>query len=227
MNIQDILLLEYTEIMLGNKRHFSEDFFSAKSGRSKVGEERAVQFIRLVSKIFLQVDNLGQARGVFTKEMVSRMRLSNIFDQIYVPDYVDSNDRIDYVAAKIFSKKFDPEKWTAEHYCMRILNKSLTKFPRNYMDGELGLNRACYCLRYFLQLERPGSSALDLLNYASTSEFRIWLQDHLLSNVCTRYYDTRVDFMYDALPDDMKINILFMIYKTKALMERAPSVITA
>lgn len=219
---QAMLLLEYTEIMLGNKRHFSEDFFNGRTGAS---EERIVSFIRLVAKVYLQCDNFQQARCVFDADLVKKLKLDNIVREIRVPDYIDTHDRMDFIAARVFLKKFDPERWAMEHYCQRVLDGSLAKFPRNYMDGEIGLGRACYCLRYFLKLERPGSSALDLLHFSTLPEFRTWLQKHFLMNVCAKYYDTRVDYMYDSLPDDMKIDILYMICKTKYLMDRAPATI--
>lgn len=217
---QDILLLEYTEIMLGNKRHFSDDFFS---GNTPSSEDRAIKFVRLVSKVYLQCDNIQQAKIVFNAEMIKKMHLEGIVREIRIPDYIDAHDRMDFIAAKIFTKKFDPEKWAAEHYCMRVLNGTLAKFPRNYMDGEIGLSRACFCLRYFLMLERPGSSTLDLLYFAVNPKFRTWLQAHYLMNVCNKYFDTRVDYMYEALPDNMHIDILYMICKTRYLFDRTNS----
>lgn len=217
MGSQDILLLEYTEIMLGNKRHFSDDTFC---GHTAASEERAVSFVRLVAKVYLQCTTVQQAMAIFDEDLISRMRLTGVVREIRVPEYVDSHDRMDYITARIFTKNFDPEKWGAERYCTRILAGTLSKFPRNYMDGEIGYKRACYCLRYFLKLERPGASALELLYYSTTSQFRQWLLDHLLINVCTKYFDSRVDYMYDALPEEMRIDIFYMICKTKYLFDK-------
>lgn len=222
MNQSDILLLEYTEIMLGNKRHFTEDYFS---GNSAMSEARAISFIRLVFKVYLQCDSLQQVKNIFCLDLIKRMKLTNVVNEIRVPEYIEACDRVDFIAARVFSKNLDPERWAAERYCNRILDGSLFKFPRNYMDGDAGYGRACYCLRYFLRLEKPGATALDLLYYSTTSDFRLWLQDRLLSNVCAKYFETRVDYMYDSLPDDMKFDILYMICKTKVLLDKAPSVI--
>lgn len=214
---QDILLLEYTEIMLGNKTHFSDDFFS---GNSPASEEKVIDFVRLVAKVYLQCTTAQQAKLIFTQDMIRKMHLLGIIKEIRVPDFIDAHDRMDFITAKIFSKNLNAEKWAAEHYCNRVLDGSLVKFPRNYMDGEVGYSRACYCLRYFLKLEKPGASALDLLYMSVNPKFRAWLQSHYLLNVCGKYFDSRVDFMYEALPEDMKIDILFMLCKTRYLFDK-------
>lgn len=222
MSSQDILLLEYTEIMLGNKQHFSDDTFGGKKTNS---EQIAADFMRMISKVYLQCESAAQAKALFTDDLIARMHLTGIIREIKVPDYIDNNDRRDYMMARIFTKNFDPEKWAAERYCNRVINGSLFKFPRNYMDGEIGIRRACFCLRYFLKMEKPNSSALDLLYFSASPDFRLWLQKHLLLNVCTRYFDSRVDFMFDALPEEMKIDIFYMLCKSKIMLDRASPVI--
>lgn len=218
MEQQDILLLEYTEILLGNKQHFSDDTFS---GKRRDSEKMAADFIRLVAKVYLQCDNASHARVIFTDELVEKMKLGNIMKEIEIPDYIDSSDEHDYVAARIFTPGFNPERWAAERYCDRIKNGTLYKFPRNYMDGEIGLRRAKYCLQYFLKMEMPGATCLDLLQKSLAPEFRGWLQEHLLLSVCNRCFDSRLDFVYASLPEDMKVEIFYMICKSRIMLSRA------
>lgn len=214
MNTLNILLYEYTEIMLGNRKNFSDNFLDGSRAQN---ERNAIMFIRLVSHVYFQCDSLNQAQALFSDEFIDVTKLRKVLNSVIVPEFIDSADRFDYIITKVFSRNFDSEKWAAQRYCERILRGSLTRFPKNYINEENGVTRSCYCLWYFLTMERPDAGALELMEFAVSPEFPKWLKTHLLSNACMKLFDDRIDFMFESFPNEMHDEMLYMIYKAKFL----------
>ena len=223
MDILSLLLLEYTEILVGNQKNYSDDYFNGSRGSN---EKLAIQFVRYVAHVYFQCDNLEAARATFSKKLFSDMKLDKIIHYIHVPAFVDTADRTDYIIDKIFTNSFDSEKWIATRYCKRILEGTVNKFPKNYMLEDAGIQRACFCLRYFLTCEFPTASPASLYAFAAGTKFRIWLKDRFLSNTCAKLFSSPVDFLHIALPDNMQDDMLHMIYNAVYRMSTVPSDIT-
>lgn len=207
----DFLLFEYTEILLGNRKNYTDDYFE---GNKATNEALAIAFIREVAHVYLQCDNLESAQAILNDRVFKKMKLDKILAYIIVPSYVDSADSTDYMISKIFSDRFNEEEWIATRYCQRILQGTIAKFPKNYMQDDLGMQRACFCLRYFLTREFPSATSFELYRFASGSEFRAWIKKHCLSNTCSRLFATPIDYLDQALPNSMRNSILRLLYRS-------------
>lgn len=204
------LLFEYTEILLGNQKNYSDNYFT---GSKSSNEALAIAFIREVAHIFLQCDNLETARLTFNAKVFQKMHLDKIIIYINVPSYVDEADVPDYIVNKVFTKYFDEERWIAIRHCERIMHGTITKFPKNYMQEDAGVQRACFCLRYFLTREYPSTSPTMLYRFSAGPEFRLWMKQHCLSNTCFKLFASPVDYMDAALPESMRSHALCLLYR--------------
>lgn len=215
-----IVMYEYTEILTGKRKNYSDNFFK---GNKIEGEKNAILFIRAVANTFLQCHSLEVALATITPQVLKQMKLDVIASNIKRPRFVVAQDRNEYVLTKIFSENMDQEKWIANRLCMRVLDKSLVKFPKSYMEGEEGLKRSQYCLRYFLMDAFPNTEISDLYRISTTPEFTKFLQDRLLLNVRMKMYDSPVEYLHASLPDEAKDDALFHMYEVLYFVNRPNS----
>lgn len=220
MDTLSLLILEYTEILIGNQKNYTDDYFA---GSKSTNKRLAIQFIRSVAHIYFQCDNLAAARITFTPQVFKIMKLDKILRYIYVPPYVDSVDRTDYLINLIFTNNFDSELWVATRYCERVIDGTLPRFPKNYMLGDSDIWRSCFCLRYFLTYDFPTTPPIKLYAFAASTRFRPWLQDHLLTNSCSKLFSSPVEYLHMSLPENMRNDMYFLIYDAvHALLSTPP-----
>lgn len=219
MDTLSLLILEYTEILIGNQKNYTDDYFSGSKAANK---KLAIRFIRAVAHIYFQCDNLAAARITFNEQVFTAMKLDKIIRYIHVPSYVDKVDRTDYIINLIFTNNFDSELWVATRYCERVIAGTIPRFPKNYMLGDSDIQRSCFCLRYFLTYDFPSAPPAKLYAFAASTKFRPWLQNHLLTNSCSKLFSSPVEYLHLSLPENMRSEILFLIYDAVHALSTAP-----
>ena len=145
-----IVLYEQTEIILGNRKNYSDAYFDKSPEEN---EKNAIAFIRLMVKTFLHCRSLEAAKKTVLMEDLENLELKRVIQYVRVPKFVEANEKDEYLTAKIFTPGFDSEEWVAEKLCKRIENNTLKIFPKYYIAEEAGRLRAAYCLRYFVARE--------------------------------------------------------------------------
>ena len=205
-----IILYEYTEILLGKRKNYSDNFFDHSDEEN---EQNAIEFIRIVAKAFLRCRSIEAARNTINPTVLKTMQLDKIAAFIQVPKNVYILDRTAYMTDRIFTDNFNAEQWIADHLCMRITSGDLSKFPKHYMRNETGMKRAIYCLRYFLTLEMPSKTIPELYAFAITPEFRAFLKRHLLLNTCMRIFDSPLEFLHETLDEQYQNTALYELYR--------------
>ena len=213
-----ILLFEYTEILIGNRKNYADYYFG---GTDKNNEKLAIEFVRLVAKIFLNVHDLRAGLAI-PVSLLEYMKLSPVLSQINVPNHVDKDDRDAYLISKIFDPDFDSEKWLCRQFCQRINDGTLEKIPKYYLADEMAPERACMCLRNFLFEDLPQASSFELYRFAASKEFRTYLKKKRLSAIVFKLFTNPVRYMHCALPADMKNPLLYKIYQAVFLVDNAP-----
>ena len=204
-----IVLYEYTEILLGKRKNYSDTFFR----QGPDDEKHAIEFIRTIARSLLRCRTLEAAHQSISPEIMETLKLDKILSVISVPKSVHREDRQTYLIDKIFSTDFNEEKWIAEHLCERIIKGKLKKFPKYYMNEELGFRRARFCLHYLLNREMPEKTIPQLYQVSITPAFRIFLKERLLLNVCLRIFDLPVEFVHDAIDDEYQDPPFFKMYR--------------
>lgn len=217
MNDLLILLYEYTEILLGNRKNYADYFFT---GTDKRKENLAIEFVRLVAKIFLNVQDQRAGLSI-PVSLLWYMKLGPILSQINVPKHVLKDDHDAYLIAKIFDPDFDSEKWICRKFCQRINDGTLGKIPKYYLADEMAADRACMCLRNFLFEDYPQLDSFDLYRFAASKEFRSYLKEKRLSAIVYKLFTTPVRYIHCALPSDMKDPLIYKIYQAVYLVDNA------
>lgn len=215
-----IVLYEYTEILLGKRKNYSDNFFDESRTNN---EQNAINFIRTVTKTFLRCNTLEAAKATITPEILKRMRLDTIVNHIRRPRYVLPEDWNLYVLARIYSNKFNTEKWIAGQLCSRIRNRTISKFPKFYMNENSGLVRSQYCLRYFISTDLPHMKIIDLYRFSTTTKFSIFLKERLLLNVKGKLYESPVEFMHNAIVAQQQEEAFYHMYETLYFLESPAS----
>lgn len=213
-----ILLFEYTEILIGNRKNYADYYFT---GTDKDNEKLAIEFVLLVSKIFLNIQD-PRAGLALPVSLLEFMKLGPVLSQINVPRHVDRDDHDAYLISKIFDPDFDSEKWLCRHFCQRINDGTLGKIPKYYLADEMATDRACMCLRNFLFEDFPQADSYELYRFAASKEFRAYLKKKRLSAIVFKLFTNPVRYMHCALPSDMKEPLLYKIYQAVFLVNNAP-----
>lgn len=211
-----IVLYEYTEILLGKRKNYSDNFFNEIRMNN---EQNAIEFIRMATKAFLRCNNLDAARATVTPSVIKQMKLDTIINHIKRPRYVYPEDWDEYVLARVFDDKFNTEKWIAAQLCKRISKGSLNRFPKFYMNENLGLIRSQYCLRYFISMDIPDMKIIDLYRYSTSAGFSVFLKKRLLFNVKGKLYSSPVEFMHLAINRQLREDILYYMYEALYYLE--------
>lgn len=206
---ETIFLYDYTEILLGKKKNYSNNFFSEGA---RENEFNAVQLIRTVTKTFLKCNSLAAARETITPEILRKLKLDTVIPYIRRPKFIPAEDKDAYVLARIYTNNFNVEQWTAYNFCRRIRDGTLEKFPKYYMNDAIGKVRAQYCLWYFIMKDYPFSKVIDLYRFASSKEFETFLKKNHLLSVMLKQYRPPVEFMHDAIPKEHQSTLLCQMY---------------
>ena len=206
-----IMVYEYTQILCGNQKNYSENYFDESKEQN---EEHAVDFLRFVAKSFLRCPTMEAAHNTMTPELMDKMKLGKLIQYINVPKAVPPHYRYQYVIDRVFLREFDTEIWVSNCLCECVRSGAITKFPKYYMEEELGRRRAGTCLRYFLKLDMPGKTIPQMYQYSCKSEFREYLKKQLLLNFCQRTYLAPIDYLHDALSDDQKDETFYHFYRS-------------
>ena len=208
------VLYEYTEILLGQRRNYSINFFH--SGSSEEDEENAVKFIRTAVRAFLRCYSLEAAYATVTPALIKRMKLETAMSHIHVPQFVLPGKRTEYRIARVFQPGFNKEHWIAAQLCEGIIQKKVTKFPKFYMSDFEGYERAKQCLNYFVRHDMNMAliRICDLYKFSATPQFNTFLRDRLLQNVRIRFFDSPVEFLHESLSEDCQNDAYYHMYET-------------
>lgn len=206
-----IVLYEYTEILMGVRRNYSVNFF--ESGNKEKDEDNIVRFVRLAVKIFLRCRSPEAAAATVTPTLLKTLKLHTIVNHIQVPRYVLPQEKDQYRLDRIFQDDFNKEQWIAFHLCEGILNGTVSKYPKYYMNDYEGYERAKYCLSYFLQKLLPLYRVVDLYRFSATPEFNSFLRNRLLQNVRMKMFDSPVEYLHESLPPECQNEAYYHMYE--------------
>ena len=208
--ISRILIFEQTEILLGNRKNYSDTYFRS--------EKDAITFIRYMVKMYLHCDSLAHANATITCDMLRDIELSRAMQVIDIPKYLYPEDQDEYLIDRIFTPRFDPERWMRERYCKQIIEGTFKKFPKYYMTDDNAKWRASECLKILLRHDYPMMTVFELYKFSTTSAFREYLKKKVLWNTCSHLFPTPVDFVHSSLKNDQKDPFLFMMFKANYIL---------
>lgn len=207
----ETLLNEYEEILLGTRKVFSDDFFGLKKPFS---ENNALAVIQYAFERYLKWPPNVIARRL-DRDMMERLHLMTVVKYVkFPPEYSKERDFF-YLVALVYPNYRVSLRKRIVHVYTSLLAGKIMKFPKDYMVGDDGYVRACICLQYLMTeilCTEIGSSNDAYAMFATPYGLNI-LKKYKLMTPCDELFETPVDFVHMALPDDEQDEFLHDYYK--------------
>lgn len=204
------LLNEYDEILLGKRRKFSSMYFNFSDSTNEL---MALSVIKYAIEHFLKWKP-NEAYNMLTKKVLKQLHLSSLLTYIEFPIELNKTSDIWYVVHKIYPQHFPLSKRRLITTLMsRIVSGERNKIPSDYFFCEDGELRACVCLQYVLENFFVFRSIEDMYKFfADNKEVHKVLVQYRLRNVYSLFYDSPLEFLHIALPEDQKNEFLYQYY---------------
>lgn len=213
--IYNQLFFEYEQILLGNMDSFSSGHFKDKN---KIEAQKAA--LMVCSFAFENYLHLSpyETKSVLNKALIEKLKLDLVLPYIQFPVEFDKDTDFYYILSLLYPEQIKiSENERVLHYYSRILEKN-ERFANGYFVGEQGRRRACICLRYAISKETKFNSISDL--YLLFSENRRvggsgkkFLKEYRLDHCCYDLYESKIDYLHDALPASQKNTFLYYYYR--------------
>lgn len=100
----------------------------------------------------------------------------------------------------------------------KVLSQETGKFSKNFFSGPEGELRACICLQHLIKAYLSFSSIEEIYYYFSTAKALPTLKQYRLAAVCSEYFDSPLEFVHSALPDNQKNELYFQFYRFEAAL---------
>lgn len=208
------LLYEYEEILLGNKKQFSNAFFDSDMVTNK---KNAVDVLRFAFEIFLKWRPEEAFRYV-TKDIVDKMRLDLLYPYLDIPCEINMNRDFFYLGHLAYPNrnKLDKNALTLKVY-RDLLDGVAKKFPKGYLDGADGVERACMCFQYMVKQYLYFKSIDEMYAFFASPKAIPTLRNYKLYVIENTLFDSPIDFLHESLPESQKDPFLFHYHKFQYL----------
>lgn len=208
--LEQELAKEYENILLGKKKNYSSAFFTANAKESS--QKNALIVMKYVFEKFLNWTP-KDVEKCLTWDIISLMKIDALVKHIQFPGELNPKTDLWYIAHLLYPKAvpFNGIKKTLYIY-KSILDKKLYRYPKNFWDGQEGLDRAKLCLRYALQNVLIFHDMEDVYSSFSKNGLKLIKEIHLMIPF-ELFYDSPIDYLHDALNSRQQDEFLYHYYK--------------
>lgn len=214
------IVTEYEEILLGKRKSFSYWYFNNVPEHD---EPIALEAFRYAFENLLH----------WTPEMVYdcndstilvKMHLSHLYRQKIRPEKeskMNHASTFQYIAKKLYPNvyKNDIRRETLSVY-KSVLDKQLTKIPKNMFEESDGLTKLAICLQYIVFEKMLFNSVVDMYDAFSEVTINSKLHNYKLLAPSRRYFETPVDFLHFSLPTRLKNDDCYIYAKRRYCQNR-------
>ncbi len=206
----------YEDFMLGGRKFLLTASTNDKEAAAAELESNAYAIIRYIVTDLLEWTP-QEAVECITPEIAKVMRMDVIIDKyITVPKDVQKTEDYDYFIWRAFPREVDYSPTTnLIRLYRKILVGDIKKFPRNYFDGVMGLQKAAALLMYVISRNIPFDDERvgELYErFADSSSINRKLKEWKIHDVRRSLYATPLEYLHDSLPDDLADSFLFNYY---------------
>lgn len=207
------LFVEYDDIMIGKRTGFSNTYFRKGSSRNM---EHALRVMRYAFDRYLRWNPTVLKRRLNKKIMV-KMHLQVLMQYINYPIEYDKDKDYYYLVSLLYYRHRLDNRSITIHTYEKLLDGSITKYPKDYFMGTEGLIKAGFCLQYMIEhyIMSPGLDINTLYYIFASEEGYKALKKYRLLSISRDAFETPVDFLHFVLPTDQKNSLLLHYYKYK------------
>lgn len=209
------LYREYDEVMIGKRDGFSTKYFGKDNAKNS---ENAIKVFQYAFKRYLRWSPEALEERI-DKELLVKLRLYPLLKFIPFPIEYDKDKDFFYLVTLVYNHHNLSFRDKTIHTYEMILDGTTSKYPKDYFTGSDGLVKAGICFQYLINHNIIFESVNDLYSIFSSDTGYEYLKKYKLLNACREAFDTPVDFLHFALPQENKNEFLFRYYKFKFIKE--------
>lgn len=195
------LMLEYDELLLGNRNSLSQTYFSNSEAAS---EQAALDIMRYAFETYLRWTPLELCDWL-SWNLLELLKLKPFIRFIRFP--LELNPEIDlfYIACRLYPQtiRFSETDLTLAVY-KKILDGKIRKYPKEFFSGVAGMNRASVCLAYAIEQFLPVDNVYELYEAFGKTSINQFLKKQKLMTVCNDLFGDPLDFLHYILPKQQK-----------------------
>lgn len=203
------ILQEYDQVLLNNKESKLDKYLFS----SNYNEKTALELFRYALTYYLN----WSPEDIYYHldyEIIKLMKLESLYKYITFPCELSKEKDFYYIAVLLYPKQF---KLNKKELCIQLYKKLLSgeisKFPKGYMTGHIGMMRACFCLQYLISHHLYYDNAEELYTTFASPEGSKILKQYKLTSVCSDLFGHPLDFLHAALPGDKKDEYKYHLYR--------------
>ena len=206
-----LVLYEYEQILLGNKKKFSKKRFL---GTPKAVKQKAIDLLRYICSDIMKLSP-SELKDNLTVYTCDRYKLWTIIEFVNFPPEFEKKEDIIYLLSLMYPKIYHVDEAEAiRNTYKKFYDGKLYKFPKGFFNGNDGEAKAEICLNYALTLDNnPLSSIYELYHlFSDNSEYSI-LKKYKLYTVCQDFFDSALEYLHYSLPRSQRSTLLFNYFE--------------
>lgn len=215
--ITDSLQYEYDEILLGNKKVFSNVFFT---GDKLLDNDIALSIIRYVVECYLHWSP-QDTRNLFDSSVIKQYKLKTVYAKVIFPSELDKRTDYFYLAVLLYPNKVNISE---EEITIRIfedvMQGRMKRFPKNFFVGTKGNEKLALCLKHLLEITSAFDDVTDIYKFINSKKgIRLLVDNKLYKYIIANFVTVNNAITY-ALPETQSNELLSNYYNIKELIQR-------
>lgn len=215
--ITDSLQYEYDEILLGNKKVFSNVFFT---GDKLLDNDIALSIIRYVVECYLHWSP-QDTRNLFDSSVIKQYKLKTVYAKVIFPSELDKRTDYFYLAVLFYPNKVNISE---EEITIRIfedvMQGRMKRFPKNFFVGTKGNDKLALCLKHLLEVTSAFDDVTDIYKFINSKDgVRLLIDNKLYKYIIANFVTVNNAITY-ALPQTQSNELLSNYYNIKELIQR-------
>lgn len=208
--LNQALINEYENILLGKKQNFSSFFFEKGE---YANEQNALLVFKYAFEYYLKWDPLT-LRDVLDFETLKKLKLHLLLKYVRFPAELDPEVDLFYIAWKLYPSviNFSQRDLIVRVYD-NLLNGKISKFPKDFFTGSMGIVRAGVCLQHLLSNYMQFGNLEHIYSTFGKKDIMNTLKKYKLNVVCKDVFDSPVDYLHLSLPKEQQNECYFSYYK--------------
>lgn len=191
-------------------------------GDKKTAQKRAIIVVKYAIEYILYYTP-QEAVALLNNEILDKLKLSPIINKyIDFPAGLEGDRKIEYLVHLCYPRQiaFSLKDWAIEVY-KNVLNSTGKKgvkkmpFPKDFFNGEYGVNCACVCLQHMIMSKLNVSSVSELYDlFSDTPKINAILKENSLAAACKNLYNNDpISYLHYSLVDEQKDWFLYNYYE--------------
>ena len=189
-------IVEYNDILCGIKKRFSKD--------TVLNEKSAIAIGRFAFEYYLQWTP-HDIKARLTKDILKQLKLDKLFEKYAdFPHELNSKKDMYYYAHWLYPDviKYDIRGSVLEVY-RDLLDGKRSVYSMNFFNDDYALERAEICLQEALR-RNEFKNEYEMYELFASDEAGKFLEKYKLVKPMQMYYKAPIQFLYSALPDELK-----------------------